>query len=129
MSINNKTGMRVYNGLAPIELPIGMPLSYPFPGGAGLLTIDDDLLLPLTEGQISFVQSVWVDNADNDATVQIVFDGTGQRLIIPSRSQGVYPVFVGNPAHYHITSALVAAAYNVNLIFLNVPMPHAVWST
>ena len=128
MSVQNKTGMRIHNGLAPVELPKGMPLNYIFPAGAGVVAITDDLLQPLSEGQLAFVQGVWVDNADSDNKVQIDIQGTGQRLIIPSRSQGIYPVLVGSLVGFTLTMPQAAVDVMVRLILLNVPTPFAVWS-
>lgn len=119
----------IYNGYAPIDGPKGMPVTYVIPAGANVAySMNDDLAQAAMDNAIAFIQSLWIDNSENDFDFTMTFAGTGQRLKCPARSQGVFPVFVINPPQFNISTTSVAAAFNVPLIFLNVPMPHAIWS-
>lgn len=78
-----------------------------------------------SRGVIDFIQSVYIDNSENAGvfTLQIV---AGQKITVPPRHQGYFPIMVPNPPNF---TALSTATAKVSLFFLNVPMPLGMWNT
>lgn len=122
-SANSKPAFGVFNGLAPEELPKGLPYTYDFSTDTA---VSFDLQLENTNGIIQMVQSVYVDNSDNNAALTLRFTITGQRLVVPANSQGIWPVIA--PLQTQITASTTPAAdLRVHIILLNVPMPYTQW--
>lgn len=128
--MSDNPAFRIFNGLAPAELPKCYPINFTVPGGmAGtVIVFPDDLVRPLTEERIAFIQGAWIDNSESDGRLIFNFLGTGQRLIVPSRSQGVYPIIASNPLSYVMSAIGAVEEYEVKILFLNVPTSHFVWS-
>jgi hypothetical protein len=122
-SAQTKPAFRVFNGLAPEEMPKGMPWVYDF---SSVGDQSFDLQLENTGGIIQMVQSIFVDNSDNAAPVTIQFTITNQRLVIPANAQGIWPVIA--PLQTQIRAITTpSAALKVTIILLNVPMPYTQW--
>jgi hypothetical protein len=119
-----RAAWQTFNGFAPRGVPKGMPLTFDFASAA---SYEIDLSTSEVFQQLEFAQQVWVDNADNDAELTITFATTGQRIIVPPNSQGVFPVI--EPLQQKFTIATISAEeLEVALILLNVPMPDFVWN-
>jgi hypothetical protein len=116
---------QAFNGFAPRGTIKGMPLSFDFGGAVASYLVD--LTTAENFSQLEFVQQIWVDNADNDAELTITSEITGQRIIVPPNSQGVFPFIEPNPQKFTVATA-VAEELEVHLILLNVPMPDFVWN-
>ena len=108
-----------FNGYAPKEGPKALPVDFDF---SSVGSAELNLLLENTEGQIQYVQSMWVDNSDNPGALTIRFGGTNQRVVIPANAQGNWPVITIDQVRATISSPINAAARG-QIIFLNVPMP------
>lgn len=89
-----------------------------------------NLLSQFNTGQFTTVQAVYVDNLTVAYTLSIVCSGTGQRIIVPPFSSGMYPLIVGgnaptlsltlnNSATGFIADALPAGTSTLQ--FLNTP--------
>lgn len=114
-----RTAFPVFNGFAPKQGPRGLPIDFDF---SSVASVDVNMLLENTEGEIQYIQSIWADNSDNPGALTIRFGATNQRLIIPANAQGLWPVITIDQLR-----ATISSPVNVNargqIIFLNVPMP------
>ena len=77
-------------------------------------------------GQIDNIQSMFVDNSANSASVSATFSLSNQKVVIPPYSQGWIPIIAPKPAKVAFAST---GGVNVPFFFVNVPMPAEVWST
>src|SRR5579872_1557827 len=79
--------------------------------------------------RIAFVQSVWIDNADNPANCDLFFSGgpTVQRIRATPYSQGWYPV--SWPLGALRASAVSSGGVKVGLMFANFAMAYATWQS
>jgi len=112
------------NGLAPMGEPLAIPLSLDFSSKS---EIRDDFVIEETSEHFGGIQSVFIDNADNAAALELRFDITGQRLKIPAGKQGVFPVYAVPGSTAFVAKTTSAANLRVALIFSNVPQPVAIW--
>lgn len=93
----------------------------------GTNDVNIDLSSLTEQGNIEFIASVFIDNADNTAPFTLTVDGgSNQRLIMPARGQGYLPIIVNNPPKF-IASTTVALI--VPMYFMNAPMQPIVWLT
>ncbi|HEX2999854.1 MAG TPA: DUF1859 domain-containing protein [Armatimonadota bacterium] len=87
-----------------------------------------DLTAEYLDGKLDFIQSVFIDNADNSANCDLIFSGgpIPQRIRALPFSQGWYPV------SWPIGAARLAATsqggIKVNVIFANFAMPYDTWA-
>jgi hypothetical protein len=87
---------------------------------------DVDLFRENVMSEMPFVQSIWIDNADNPNPLRIITDAINQRIIFPSASQGIRPMLIGNPTKFTVQAVPPGVgedAFTVRLILLNVPAP------
>lgn len=91
-------------------------------------SINDDLTNEQAQGQIEFVQSVYIDNADNAQkfTLQIL-EGNVQRIVAKANTQGYYPLIAPNGKLSY--SASTTGNVNINIIWMNIFVNTIVWPT
>ena len=116
----------IFNAQVPKEGPKAIALVAPFTSSAQ--SFDVNLLLTQSLQFMSLVQAVFVDNSANAVGVTITVTQIGQQLKVPANSQGYLPLLVTKNSKLTISSTVTTAA-NVTVIFLNVPVPAAVWAT
>lgn len=116
-----KAQYQVSNGLAPVGEPLCVPVTLDLTTTAEL-TID--FQLEESNGVIGTIQTLYIDNADNAQPLEIIFAITGQRIKCGANRQGYFPVLVTDTQF----RAKSTGAVKVNVHFVNVPMPAAVWS-
>jgi hypothetical protein len=80
----------------------------------------EDLSQLVARGVETTIQGVYVDNSTVAQYVTLSVAGTGQILIVPPYSQGLFPVFFTGTPSYAI-SVPASAASVTRLILLNVP--------
>lgn len=89
-----------------------------------LSVIAGDLTNEIINGKLDFIQSIYIDNADNPANFDITFIGApiSQRIRAQPYSQGWYPISwpVGNARYVAATDQ----GQRVNVIFANFAMPY-----
>lgn len=92
-----------------------------------LAAIRVDMTKELLEGKIDYLQSVYIDNADNSAPVDLTFEGAPQtqRIRAQAFSQGWYPI--SWPVGATRLAAASQAGITVKCIFANYAMPYIVW--
>lgn len=125
MALNNSfqwTDIGIFNALIPKEGPKALQTNLDFTV-QGVYNVD--LLLQQQRKQLSVIQTIYIDNSNGANPVTIVVRGTGQNIICPPKAQGFFPALVANPPQFTITSAGAI----VNIAFINVPVPAAVWSS
>jgi hypothetical protein len=90
--------------------------------------VDIDLTVQQQQGYIDIVQSVFIDASDCDCSVGIDIPGTRQKIVIPPRHQGFVPMLTPSAPKFSITAETpITTDGIVRALFLNVPMPVAVW--
>lgn len=82
----------------------------------------------VSQGQIEFLQGMFVDNADNGVSVSFEMSTTGQRLVIPARAQGYFAILVPNEPRI-IARMSQLNNRRVRVLFYNVPIQSHYWLT
>lgn len=110
------------NTRLPTEGPRTIPVLVNFDNGA-TQTIDISQLV--AQKKISMVQSLYVDNSDNSASVSIAISGSGQTLVVPPESEAYFPVLAPVPCVFTLESDSTSQIF-VGLN--NFPTPAFVWN-
>lgn len=111
----------IHNNLIPKEGPKTVPMRLDFTAAQA---IEVDLSQQNELTQISFVQTLYIDNSDNGSSLTVIIQGTQQRIKIAPGEQIYVPVLAGLPNKF--TFGTVGAVI-VPVYFINVPMPLAQW--
>lgn len=88
-------------------------------------TFDVDLKTLQMRGKISDIQSLFVDNSDNNAALIITASVQGQRIVIPPYAQAYIAILL-NQAQFRVTSASLAL---VPIYAQNFPVSNCVWNS
>lgn len=94
---------------------------------AGLVSITRDYANEQMQGNIEFLQSMYIDNSLNASAVTFVFAGMQYKIVCKPNFQGVWPVLLPIGA-----ASLTVTATNgvkVPVIFFNVPQTYWNWPT
>jgi hypothetical protein len=78
-------------------------------------------------GRLQLCQTVFIDTSQTDTPFSISFDGTGQILTVPGRTQGYYSVLAANPLKMNFSCPGGNAL--VSVILMNFPVANAQWKT
>jgi hypothetical protein len=89
----------------------------------GVLNID--LQRQQSHGRLEFVQSVYIDNSNNQSTLTLKFLGTGQSIVAQPLTQGDYPVKVGTGIIRFTATATPGQV--IPVIFQNIPASGVIW--
>lgn len=92
-----------------------------------ILTIPIDLYGQITNGTITDVQGIFIDNADNAEEISVTVSATGHRVVCPAYSQGFFPLFMQQTNGQIVFASIGAVTVNVHM--LNIPIAPEVWST
>jgi hypothetical protein len=86
-----------------------------------------DLTAEYLDGKLDFIQSIFIDNADNSSVIDLVFSGgpNPQRIRAQANSQGWYPV--SWPVGATRLTAATQGGVKINVIFANFAMPYIAW--
>ncbi len=120
-----KSYYKVSNVVLPPEGPVIVPVELDFSADA---LIDIDGYQIVASGKLSYIQSVYIDNADNANDLTLTAGLTNQRIIAPAGSQGYYPIFLGVPPHCKAETVAVADL-KIKIYFANVPLMAGVWGS
>jgi hypothetical protein len=94
------------------------------------ISYNEDLSQLVARGVETSIQGMFVDNSAGQATVNILIEGSGQQIIIPSQYQGLFPVFFSGAPSFQITAGSSNAGAVTRIILLNVPPNSAgTWRT
>jgi hypothetical protein len=92
-------------------------------------TLDDisiEGLLATTTGTMSYIQGVYIDNADNANAVELLCAVTNQRVTCPAQSQGYFPLIITNPPRLTASTPHIANL-RVKMFFYNIPIQPSIW--
>lgn len=78
-------------------------------------------------GNMSMIQTLFIDMSQSDVPMTIVFNGSGQTIVAKGRTQGYYCVLAPNPVK--LTATCAGGPLGVVVYFINVPIPGIVWPT
>jgi hypothetical protein len=120
----------ISNGTIPAEGPKATGIVVPFGDGSGNQIYEFNALLTETLGFMKSIQGAVIDNSLNADAVIVQAQRLGFPLTIPPQSQAVLPLLVADKDTIFISSAAGAGdtPTPVTIIFVNVPLPAAVWS-
>lgn len=113
------------NLLQPIAGSMAISQMLDFSGGASIIPVD--LTNEILDGKLDFIQSVYIDNADNSSVLDLTFAGgpIPQRIRAQANSQGWYPI--SWPTGATRLLAATQGGVRVNVLFANYAMPYLVW--
>lgn len=114
---------QVFNGRAPSGVPKVIPLRFDISAVANYYI---DLSVDEAFQNIEFIQSVFIDNAENPAAVTLTFEISGQRIIAPPLSQGYYTVFAPEQTKFTLSTTIHATA-QPRVLLLNIPVACCIW--
>src|SRR5690606_609081 len=96
-----RSAVGIFNGLAPMlndeAAPKTLPYRFDF---SSVSEIKDDLLTENIVGEIQFVQSIYINNRDNNAEFRIKFLVTNQEVICPANAIVLAPVIATNQVQF-----------------------------
>lgn len=113
------TSVKINSGYAPRQGPQGLRWEFYV---SPIAPVIKDFYQEMSEMQIEFIQSVWVENHNNPNPLYLTFQGLGQVLKVPANTQGLYPVLAAAPFNVMAT-VLTGESVGVACIFMNMPMP------
>lgn len=111
------------NGVAPCEGSKCVPFSCDFNTAS---QFDFDFTAAQQNGQISSIQTVYVDNSANGNSLTLSIDGTQQTIVVPPNSCGYFLLLAPMATVVHATTTGLVKVY---FGFLNFYVPPTVWST
>ncbi len=117
MQTQSELMIGVNNAQLPKEGPKTIPVLVDLRTATSVLV---DLTQQQMTAKISYIQTVFVDNSLNTASVSITADTTGQILRVPAGTQAYLPILAPIPPRFTIATA---GAVIVPIQFLNIPMP------
>ncbi len=115
----------VSNVIVPRNGPKAAPVTLDF-SNTGEIAIDTELLI--SQGKMEYIQTLYIDNADNLNPLTLICSVTGQRIRVPARYQGYYPILAPNPPLITVTTNQTALL-KVGIFLLNVPVQAVNWAS
>lgn len=118
--MSNNPGTSILGGFntrTPAGGPKVLPVRLDFTSSQA---INVDLGQVNTLGKIGFVQSAYIDNSGNTASLTLVGSLLGQKIIVPAGAQMFTPLLLPNPPQMVASST---GNVIVPMFLLNVPMP------
>ena len=113
----------VDTGKTPHRGAKAVPVNFDFSLNAAY---DVDLTQLKNLGQIEIVQSVFIDNSQNNQAIVVTVFGTTQSIAVGPTSQGVYPILVTDKARFTVSSAGNGKA---QIQLINAQLPPAQWAS
>ncbi len=83
-----------------------------------------DLTLAQQSGQLTNVQSLYMDNSQNDQPATLIVQGTLARYTLPGNWQGVLPILSPIPPVFSVQSSGTGTTV---FYFVNAPLPCLTW--
>jgi hypothetical protein len=78
-------------------------------------------------GRLQLCQTIFIDASQVDVSVSVTFDGSGQTISVPGRTQGYYSVCAANPLK--ISFSCPGGGAVVSVLLLNYPVAVAQWKS
>jgi hypothetical protein len=127
MAVINQQTVQVslpQNQQVPNEGPKAIPLLLNF---VTVASYSLDLTYIQESGQISMVQTLFIDASTATAALVVTVNGTNQKIVAAAGTQGYYPVLCPNPPKF--TFANTSGADVIPVFLINAPISGVVWST
>lgn len=118
------SAFQCFNGLAPEGGSKALPVNVDLSVNA---SFDIDFVKEQDLNLINFLQSVFVDNTASATRLTIRVLGVPFTLKIGAGQMGIFPLISTGHSRMTISSTAVIPT-PIPLIFMNVPMAHAVWT-
>jgi hypothetical protein len=119
----NKPCVPTWNGLVPRFGPKVLMDTLDFASDS---SIDISTAEEQKSGAIEFIQSLWIDNSANSATVTVRIQHTGQVIKVAPKTQGYFPCMAGGEFRATV-STTPAAGLLVTVGLCNQNMEPALW--
>jgi hypothetical protein len=113
-------------GYAPKEGAFALPVTLLFNTNA-VQQISMDFFKEQSQGQIEFIQSVFIDNSQNPQGLALRFPTLQQQITVRTQMQGYFPLFAPNGA-FSLT-AVTTGNVDIPIIFCNVFINPSVWQS
>lgn len=113
-----------YNQALPPEGPKAYAFNVDF---RQVTKYEIDLSSEKTQGFISFIQALFIDNRLNAGPVKIKATGIFQEIQIPAHSQAYMPMLITDEIKLDVTVNAAAIDLIVPIICLNVPVMPYIW--
>jgi hypothetical protein len=115
----------VFNALVPKEGPKTVNVLLAYSQFTPPTTFNIDFRDLIESGQVYCIQTVYVDNRNNQANdVNIVVEGSAQVISCPAGYQGYFAILAQKVARFQVTCA---GSGDVRTQWINVPVPGVVW--
>ena len=116
------------NNKFPCNGPRAVPQVFDFSTGSGNASQSVNLAALVQSGQIYDIQSLYIDNADNAASLIVTGGALNQRIKIPPNAQAYLAMLLDQQPVLNFSTTL-ATGLVVPVYFLNFPVTNAVWKT
>ena len=110
------------NGSLPCEGTKTLPINFDF---TTTNAYQVDLTSLQQQNTFTTLQTVWIDNSQNNSFLEIICGTTSQLIFAPPRSQGFYAMLLPVPFKFTVQSS---GGIAVQCIFLNYYIPPQVWN-
>ena len=95
--------------------------------------LDNPQIISLSElfadGAIKSIQSIWIDNSNNNYVLNISISTSGQNITIPPHFQGVIPLVITSTLGGEITVSSSSSDAKIILILLDIPLNYFLYNT
>lgn len=118
----------VFGAQVPSAGPQAVPVSVDF-SLLGQYTLNYSS--QINRGRLQLCQTIYIDASGVDNAVSVQFNGTGQTITVPGRTQGYYTVCAPNPLSmiFSCPGLVGGGAAIVTFQLLNFPVANAQWAT
>lgn len=124
----NFTNFSMWNALVPAGGPKAYPLAFQFIAGGGASdAYTVDLTLPIEQGKVDLVQTLFIDNSPNTVPLTVSVGALRENITVPARYQGFFPIVM--PQKNAVLTVSCPTGNNAEVMMLNVPMPAMMWPT
>jgi len=121
---------RCFNTMRPVSGPKAITQVLNFNTNGLVQTVD--FLDAINDGKIEWISTIFIDTSQMTpgatGQVSVAIGGSQQVITVPGGTQGYYPVVCPNPALMQVTGNVTGTGIAV-LIFLNIPLPAAQWTS
>lgn len=120
--------VEVFNTCKPANGPSAVPVAITFTALEPNWDLDLQLLQQQAPRRLPYIQSLYLDNANNDAPVTVFVPLSQQRIIVPPRYQGYVGLLSPNPPKI-LLSSVVSTDTVFYMQLLDFPISNEVWNT
>lgn len=125
---NSLSAISVFGAQIPGAGPQAVPVPMDFSQNSQYYL---DFSSQINRGRLQLCQTVFIDTSQVDPQFTMSFDGTGQTIAVPGRTQGYYSACAPNPLKITFTCPGLTGGPSaiVTVILLNYPVANCQWQT